>query len=70
MCTTENTEVLCVLNQFLSCLRARDNGILLHGGGQYLISKIHSASRTSGEENIASVTDVHRDSENNTLMTF
>lgn len=40
------------------------------GGGLYLTSEIYSASRTSVEENIASVTDVGKSSENNMFMTF
>lgn len=44
--------------------------MLLCGSGLYLTAKVYSASRTSVGENIASVTDVHRSSENNTLMTF
>lgn len=68
VCTAGNTGVLSVLNQFL--LWARDNGVLSCGSGLYLTSETYSASGTSVEENIASVTDVHKSSENNMLMTF
>lgn len=44
--------------------------MLLCGSGLYLTTKVYSTSRTSVGENIASVIDVHRSSENNMLMTF
>lgn len=68
VCTAGNTGVPSVLIQFL--LWARDNGVLSCGGGLYLTSEIYSASRTSVEENIASVSDVGKSSENNMFVTF